>query len=158
MVSDVGYGGTIKKWRELRHMTREDLAAALDVSVSSITAWETGKNPPKRGTARQLDALLAADGEVLEASGYPSASMVATVSREDDVSARLAALADEVHTNGSQVAEVLAAVRRIAALVERIAAQAVQPGESADPPAPAAPATPRPTRRPGTKGTAQPRR
>jgi transcriptional regulator with XRE-family HTH domain len=51
-------------------MSQWDLAVALGVTNGAISQWETGRTAPRRTTARRMDDILAADGEILNAYGY----------------------------------------------------------------------------------------
>lgn len=51
-------GELIKALRKKQHMTQEELAKKLNVSVSAVSKWETGKNLPDIDALHQLSTLL----------------------------------------------------------------------------------------------------
>lgn len=51
-------GRLIRRAREERGMTREELAAELGVSVFSVMRWENGKTRPLRAFRKQLEEIL----------------------------------------------------------------------------------------------------
>ena len=48
----------IKRLREKLKMSREELAAKIGTSVSSISRWESGTSIPMRFFMRQLEIVL----------------------------------------------------------------------------------------------------
>ncbi len=51
-------GELIKYLRKKQNMTQDDLAEQLDVSVSAVSKWETGKNLPDMDILYQLSILF----------------------------------------------------------------------------------------------------
>lgn len=60
----------IKRHREARGETQEDIGLAVGVSFGAVSQWEKGRTLPRRGVAFKLDAYLQADGEIIAALGY----------------------------------------------------------------------------------------
>lgn len=48
----------IKKYRKMRKMSQKDLAEALDVTHSSVSAWEMGKNSIDINRLEQISTVL----------------------------------------------------------------------------------------------------
>lgn len=51
-------GKRIKHFRELKSMTQEDLAIALNVSRQTISSWEIDRTEPNMGTVEKLCNLF----------------------------------------------------------------------------------------------------
>jgi transcriptional regulator with XRE-family HTH domain len=51
-------GATIQENRELRHMTREELAQKVRVGVQTIEKYETGEQIPSTQTLLKLSTVL----------------------------------------------------------------------------------------------------
>jgi transcriptional regulator with XRE-family HTH domain len=51
-------------------MSQQDLAVAMGMSMPAVTQWETERIHPRRTTARKLDDILGAGGEIMNALGY----------------------------------------------------------------------------------------
>lgn len=51
-------GELIKALRKKQHMTQETLAGKLDVTVSAISKWETGKNLPDMDVLHRLSTIF----------------------------------------------------------------------------------------------------
>ncbi|MBQ5992068.1 MAG: helix-turn-helix transcriptional regulator, partial [Clostridia bacterium] len=51
-------GNTIRKLREERRMTQEELASELFVSAKTVSKWETGKGFPDISLLEPLAAAL----------------------------------------------------------------------------------------------------
>lgn len=51
-------GELIKVLRKRHHMTQEDLAEKLDVTVSAVSKWETGKNLPDMDILHRLSTIF----------------------------------------------------------------------------------------------------
>lgn len=63
-------GNLIRQLREVKGMTRGDLAAALGADVSSVVGWESGKRLPRERTRLQLARLLGCEvGNLANPSG-----------------------------------------------------------------------------------------
>ena len=54
----MNYPEIIKKYREKKFLTQEDLAKLLGVSVVSINRWENGKFEPTMKCKRKLNDLF----------------------------------------------------------------------------------------------------
>lgn len=71
---NLDFGEKLKKWRSLRHMSQNDLAAAANVSSRHISFLETGRARPSRKMilrlAEVLDIPLRSRNELLEAAGH----------------------------------------------------------------------------------------
>ncbi len=52
------YAKQIKKYRKQAHMTQEDVASKLNVAVSTISSWETGRTQVDIETFKQLAKLF----------------------------------------------------------------------------------------------------
>lgn len=55
------WGEEILKARKTKKMTREELAASIGTSVSTVIRWETGKSKPLPVFRRQLERVLGID-------------------------------------------------------------------------------------------------
>ena len=51
-------GSIIKKQRQARDLTQEQLAEYLNVSVSAVSQWESGKTKPLRKIRKLLAQVL----------------------------------------------------------------------------------------------------
>lgn len=49
----------VAKLRERMSLTQEEMARALDVTVSTVNRWENGHSKPSKLASRVLDALAA---------------------------------------------------------------------------------------------------
>ena len=49
---------TLKEWRELRYMSQEQLAEAINRTNMTISLWETGKSEPKYSDLVKLSQVL----------------------------------------------------------------------------------------------------
>ena len=58
-------GKNIKKFREQRNMTQEQLADALHVTRQAVSNWERGKTQPDVETIQELAAVLDCTAEEL---------------------------------------------------------------------------------------------
>lgn len=58
-------GYSLKRLREEANLSQEELARLIDVSVKSISRWETGRHEPTF-TIRQVKALCKALGKPLD--------------------------------------------------------------------------------------------
>lgn len=48
----------LKKKREMANLSQDELAKKLDVSVRTISSWETGENVPRPKMKRKIDEIL----------------------------------------------------------------------------------------------------
>lgn len=53
---------TLKEWRELRYMSQEQLAEAINRTNMTISLWETGKSEPKYSDLVKLSQVLKTKG------------------------------------------------------------------------------------------------
>lgn len=60
-------------WMTLHTMSREALAAMLDVSLATIFSWCSGRRVPSAKAARRIEAAMAKSGgkDVIKASEWP---------------------------------------------------------------------------------------
>lgn len=58
MTVDTGPGASLRKWREKRGLTQQELASVAYMSVSGIQALENGRRPGRRTTWRRLAIAL----------------------------------------------------------------------------------------------------
>lgn len=54
----MGYEKNIKRYREARDMTQQQVADAIGVSRTAVTQWETGWSAPKMGSVKKLAKLF----------------------------------------------------------------------------------------------------
>ena len=58
IVNETPWGDRIKSWREELNLSREYLALAAKVSVSTVYRWEKSKNAPGRDTMQKVADVL----------------------------------------------------------------------------------------------------
>ena len=58
-------GSIIKKQRQARDLTQEQLAEYLNVSVSAVSQWESGKNVPDISTILSFTSLILSSASVI---------------------------------------------------------------------------------------------
>ncbi|MBR8741073.1 Scr1 family TA system antitoxin-like transcriptional regulator [Nocardiopsis sp. MG754419] len=64
-MSNPPFHESLKRYRVLKGLTQEQLAAHLGCSAASVSRWARGHSLPFRETADQLDRLLEADGKLI---------------------------------------------------------------------------------------------
>ena len=83
-------GDGLKAMRETRGITQQQLAERLGIHMSTVSAWEQGRNRPSRTNVLRLEESLGLDGELLREYGY------AGVTPFDEMRAQLEDLTDQV--------------------------------------------------------------
>ena len=58
------FGQALRRWREIAGLSQPELARRVPVSQASVSRWESGKQSVDSTTARQLDDILGANGEL----------------------------------------------------------------------------------------------
>lgn len=67
----------IKRYREERGRTLEDVALAVGLTFGAVSQWENGRTHPRRAVAFKLDDFLEAGGELVAALGYARPTVTA---------------------------------------------------------------------------------
>jgi transcriptional regulator with XRE-family HTH domain len=63
-------GAALRRWRELRDLSQEQLARAIGKTLGAVSQYESGRiRNPDREALQQADLVLQADGEILAAYG-----------------------------------------------------------------------------------------
>lgn len=65
----------IRRFRKARHLTQEQLAEALGVTVSAVSKWESGATAPELGMLTDLAAFFEQSVDVLLGYGWEKGSM-----------------------------------------------------------------------------------
>lgn len=92
-------GQIIKRLREERGQTLEDVALAVGLTFGAVSQWENGRTHPRRAVAFKLDDFLQADGAIIAALGYARPT-----TGPSDAAARLAELERRVEVLGKRLA------------------------------------------------------
>lgn len=78
----MGIGENIKRLRESRGMTQEEMGAIADVSAMAVSQWENGRAVPRMGAVERIARYFGVTkSELIEDSGVDYATM-----RLDDLS------------------------------------------------------------------------
>lgn len=64
-------GEVIRKYRKEKHLTQEEMANCLGVTVPAVSKWETGHTQPDADTLMRLCCIYHIDN-ILEIFGYKS--------------------------------------------------------------------------------------
>lgn len=112
-------GATLKRVRVAAHVTQQELAEMLDVSLSMVSKWERDDHVPRREMAERIDTALKAGGELFVAFGY-------TVNQPD----RIEQLEALVTAQGRALEELSARVVEMGAELERLRRRS-RPGSAA---------------------------
>lgn len=128
---DESAGDVLKRLREARNYSQDDLGAIVGRSGGLVSHWETGRSAPKRAYVIRLDSILAAGGELLDAYGY-----VVNVSSPD--AGALDRMAAQLRSEIAQVDERLRAFEadfhlQLETMVQAVELLAAQIGEEGDP-------------------------
>ena len=74
-MGDIDFADLVKRIRQVRSQTQEELARELDVTVGTMNGWENGRHRPVRAQRRRLTALAESLG--LEIPGHDNKSSAA---------------------------------------------------------------------------------
>lgn len=79
------FGRHLRFLRQQADLSQSDLAERVEVSLNTISAWETGDRvgQPKRPFVARLDRALDAHGALLERAGYAATDQLPTDPRYD---------------------------------------------------------------------------
>ena len=90
-MNTIQLGELIKVLRKRHHMTQEDLAEKLDVTVSAVSKWETGKNLPDMDILHRLSTIFSISiddlyhaEDTLSVLRNPNAGNVALISEQKE--------------------------------------------------------------------------
>ena len=62
MASTIDFGLLAKELRQVKGMTQEEFAAALDVTVGTLSSWENGHHRPVKAQRKRLVRLASKAG------------------------------------------------------------------------------------------------
>lgn len=116
-----GFGAVIRRHRNERGLSQQDLAVAVGKSVAAVTQWEREIIVPRRGTAEALDKALSAGGEILAALGYTGPVV------------DLERLRDQVTKHESRIADLEALVEAVTERLRAVTERAIRSDTDATP-------------------------
>lgn len=66
----------IRRIRDLREVTQDELAEYIGITPGAVSQWEKGRTHPSRARSMKMDNYLRANGEILASLGYATTPRV----------------------------------------------------------------------------------
>ena len=86
----------LRRRREARGLTQEQLAHLIGRTGGVVSEWERGKHSPRRAVLRRVDDVLEAGGEIV-AAFYPSSTELERLRADHEaLEERVAQLAEQM--------------------------------------------------------------